>query len=90
MVREEVNEIVYEDDSSDYDDSEDGSNYKSVGTQLMNNESIGLSQPSPEASYEHADPEDLSAAGLAIYAAATSEKQDALDSGLVTIAEVRR
>lgn len=89
VVQEERNEIVYQEDSSDYDDSdEDGNFNKSVGTQLMNNESIGLSQPSPDASYEHS--EDLSAAELAVYASASLEKQQALDSGIVTIADVRR
>ena len=89
LVQEERNEIIYQEDSSDYDDSdEDGNFNKSVGTQLMNNESIGLSQPSPDASYEHS--EDLSAAELAVYASASLEKQQALDSGIVTIADVRR
>ena len=82
-------EIQYQENNTDsYNSDSDDSLYNNtVGTQLMNNESIG---PSQENTYEHPDYQpEMSAAELALYVSSSKEKQQAIDLGQITIAHLR-
>ena len=75
-------EIEYRESSSEGSDEDDSNYNNTVGTQLMNNESIG---PSQDNTYENGDmAPELSAAELAAYAVLSTEKQCALDLGKIT------
>lgn len=89
VAEERASEIEYQENNTDSynSDSEDSEYNNTVGTQLMNNESIG---PSQENTYEHPDYQpDMSASDLALYVSSSVEKQQALDMGRITIAHLR-
>lgn len=81
MPEVRAEEIEYQENNTDSynSESEDSQYNNTVGTQLMNNESIG---PSQENTYEHPDYQpEMSAAELALYVSSSNEKQQALDMG---------